>query len=77
MNEFDLILRWREKRARSVEKRQFYQVLIVLCRFGEFAGYAGMVDMLHALGDRLLAKGFSTPLLVHFISLSMQMRPMV
>eukprot|EP00026_Physarum_polycephalum_P001239 Phypoly_transcript_01240.p1 GENE.Phypoly_transcript_01240~~Phypoly_transcript_01240.p1 ORF type:complete len:912 (+),score=141.85 Phypoly_transcript_01240:31-2766(+) len=34
-----------------------------LVRFGRFAGYAGMIDMLHALGDRLLAKGFSTPLL--------------
>jgi alpha-aminoadipic semialdehyde synthase len=34
-----------------------------LVRFGQFAGYAGMIDMLHALGDRLLAKGFSTPLL--------------
>ncbi|KAF2073709.1 hypothetical protein CYY_004997 [Polysphondylium violaceum] len=34
-----------------------------LVRFGSFAGYAGMIDMLHALGDRLLAKGFSTPFL--------------
>eukprot|EP01113_Clastostelium_recurvatum_P037851 TRINITY_DN5577_c0_g1_i1.p1 TRINITY_DN5577_c0_g1~~TRINITY_DN5577_c0_g1_i1.p1 ORF type:complete len:984 (+),score=240.38 TRINITY_DN5577_c0_g1_i1:48-2954(+) len=34
-----------------------------LVRFGRFAGYAGMIDMLHALGDRLLAKGFSTPFL--------------
>ncbi|EGG18260.1 aminoadipic semialdehyde synthase [Cavenderia fasciculata] len=34
-----------------------------LVRFGAFAGYAGMIDMLHALGDRLLAKGFSTPFL--------------
>jgi alpha-aminoadipic semialdehyde synthase len=34
-----------------------------LVRFGQFAGYAGMIDMLHALGDRLLAKGYSTPLL--------------
>eukprot|EP01133_Synstelium_polycarpum_P015981 gene15981-19006_t len=35
-----------------------------LVRFGAFAGYAGMIDMLHALGDRLLAKGFSTPFLL-------------
>jgi alpha-aminoadipic semialdehyde synthase len=34
-----------------------------LVRFGQFAGYAGMIDMIHALGNRLLAKGYSTPLL--------------
>lgn len=35
-----------------------------LVRFGQFAGYAGMADTLHALGDRLLALGHSTPFLV-------------
>ena len=34
-----------------------------LVKFGQFAGYAGMIDMLHAMGDRLLALGYSTPLL--------------
>ncbi|PRP85437.1 aminoadipic semialdehyde synthase, partial [Planoprotostelium fungivorum] len=34
-----------------------------LVRFGKFAGYAGTVDTLHALGDRLLALGHSTPFL--------------
>lgn len=34
-----------------------------LVRFGKFAGYAGMIDTLHALGDRLLALGHSTPFL--------------
>jgi len=34
-----------------------------LVRFGKFAGYAGMIDMLHGLGDRLLALGYSTPFL--------------
>lgn len=34
-----------------------------LVKFGKFAGYAGMIDMFHGLGDRLLAMGFSTPFL--------------
>jgi len=34
-----------------------------LVRFGKFAGYAGMIDTLHALGDRLLGLGHSTPFL--------------
>jgi alpha-aminoadipic semialdehyde synthase len=34
-----------------------------LVRFGRFAGYAGMVDTLHAIGDRWLALGYSTPFL--------------
>jgi len=34
-----------------------------LVRFGKFAGFAGTVDTLHALGDRLLALGHSTPFL--------------
>eukprot|EP01114_Cavostelium_apophysatum_P004449 TRINITY_DN1468_c0_g1_i1.p1 TRINITY_DN1468_c0_g1~~TRINITY_DN1468_c0_g1_i1.p1 ORF type:complete len:915 (+),score=233.25 TRINITY_DN1468_c0_g1_i1:173-2917(+) len=34
-----------------------------LVRFGKFAGYAGMIDTLHALGDRMLALGHSTPFL--------------
>jgi hypothetical protein len=33
-----------------------------LVKFGKFAGYAGMIDMLHGLGDRLLARGFSETL---------------
>lgn len=32
-----------------------------LVKFGRFAGLAGMVDILHGLGNRLLAKGFATP----------------
>jgi alpha-aminoadipic semialdehyde synthase len=35
-----------------------------LVRFGKFAGFAGMIDMLRVLGERLLALGFSTPFLV-------------
>ncbi|EPZ32733.1 Alanine dehydrogenase/PNT, NAD(H)-binding domain-containing protein [Rozella allomycis CSF55] len=31
--------------------------------FGVFAGYAGMINALHGLGDRLLTMGYSTPLL--------------
>lgn len=34
-----------------------------LVRFGPWAGVAGTIDILAALGDRLLAKGFSTPFL--------------
>lgn len=34
-----------------------------IVRFGKFAGYAGMIDSLHALGNRLMAKGHSTPFL--------------
>ena len=34
-----------------------------LVRFGKFAGFAGALDLIHALGDRLLALGYSTPLL--------------
>jgi alpha-aminoadipic semialdehyde synthase len=34
-----------------------------LVRFGKFAGFAGMIDTLHAMGDRLLAKQHSTPFL--------------
>ena len=35
-----------------------------LVRFGRYAGYAGMVDFLHSLGNRLLAMGYSTPFMV-------------
>ncbi len=35
-----------------------------LVKFGPFAGYAGFVDGLHALGRRLLSQGYSTPFLV-------------
>lgn len=31
--------------------------------FGQFAGYAGMIDGLRGLGERLLSKGYSTPFL--------------
>eukprot|EP00762_Andalucia_godoyi_P001925 ANDGO_06073.mRNA.1 Alpha-aminoadipic semialdehyde synthase len=34
-----------------------------LVRFGPYAGYAGTIDILAAVGDRLLALGFSTPFL--------------
>jgi len=34
-----------------------------LVAFGAFAGYAGAIDFLRGLGERLLALGFSTPLL--------------
>mmetsp|Transcript_36889 Transcript_36889/g.90311 ORF Transcript_36889/g.90311 Transcript_36889/m.90311 type:complete len:982 (-) Transcript_36889:89-3034(-) len=34
-----------------------------LVKFGRYAGYAGFIDFLHGLGNRLLAMGFSTPLL--------------
>ena len=33
-------------------------------RFGKFAGFAGMIDMLRILGERLLVLGYSTPFLV-------------
>jgi alpha-aminoadipic semialdehyde synthase len=38
-----------------------------LVQFSRFAGYAGMVDGLHALGLRLLAKGYGNPFLVSMI----------
>ncbi|CAO3635887.1 unnamed protein product [Cunninghamella echinulata] len=34
-----------------------------LVAFGEFAGKAGMVDMLHGMGHRFLGLGYSTPLM--------------
>ncbi len=34
-----------------------------LVRFGKFAGFAGMIDMLRVLGERLLVLGYSTPFL--------------
>lgn len=34
-----------------------------LVAFGEFAGYAGMIDCLSGLGDRLLQRGMHSPLL--------------
>lgn len=33
--------------------------------FGKYAGYAGMVNCLHGLGDRFLQLGYRTPFLVH------------
>ena len=35
-----------------------------LVMFSKFAGYAGMIDGLHGLGQRLLVKGYATPFLV-------------
>ena len=37
--------------------------------FGKYAGYAGMINCLHGLGDRLLQLGYRTPFLVpsHFL----------
>jgi hypothetical protein len=35
-----------------------------LVRFGRYAGYAGMIDFLHGLGNRMLAMGYSSPFLV-------------
>ena len=32
--------------------------------FGKYAGYAGMINCLHGLGDRFLQLGYRTPLLV-------------
>lgn len=32
--------------------------------FGRYAGYAGMIDCLHGLGDRILQLGYRTPFLV-------------
>lgn len=32
--------------------------------FGKFAGYAGMINCLHGLGDRFLQLGYRTPFLV-------------
>jgi alpha-aminoadipic semialdehyde synthase len=34
-----------------------------LVRFGHYAGYAGMIDFFHCLGNRLLAMGYSSPFL--------------
>lgn len=34
--------------------------------FGKYAGVAGMVNILHGLGLRLLALGHHTPFMVHF-----------
>jgi len=33
--------------------------------FGKWAGYAGMINILHGLGLRLLALGHNTPFLVY------------
>ena len=35
-----------------------------LVAFGEYAGYAGAINCLHGLGDRLLTFGYRTPFLV-------------
>lgn len=34
-----------------------------LVQFSKFAGYAGMIDILHGLGQRLLVKGYGSPFL--------------
>lgn len=36
-----------------------------LVAFGSFAGSAGMINILHGLGDRLLSHGIRSPFLVH------------
>jgi alpha-aminoadipic semialdehyde synthase len=38
-----------------------------LVLFSKFAGYAGLIDGMHGLGHRLLAKGFGNPFLVSFL----------
>jgi len=43
-----------------------------IVKFGPYAGFAGMVDTLHALGQALLLKGFATPFL--HLSLSKEYR---
>lgn len=40
-----------------------------LVAFGAFAGFAGMINCLHGLGDRLLTNGYRTPFLVPFTCL--------
>jgi hypothetical protein len=35
-----------------------------IVKFGRFAGVAGMMDLLHGLGNRLLGLGYHTPFLV-------------
>jgi alpha-aminoadipic semialdehyde synthase len=35
-----------------------------LVLFGKHAGYAGMIDGVHGLGQRLLGLGYSSPFLV-------------
>lgn len=42
-----------------------------LVLFGKHAGYAGMIDGVHGLGQRLLGLGFSSPFLVSISSLSL------
>ncbi|KAJ3391277.1 hypothetical protein HDU92_009137 [Lobulomyces angularis] len=39
-----------------------------LVLFSRFAGYAGFMDMLHGLGQRLLSKGYGTPFLYNAMS---------
>ena len=35
--------------------------------FGKYAGVAGMIDILHGLGLRMLALGFHTPFMVRTV----------
>jgi alpha-aminoadipic semialdehyde synthase len=53
--------------AKNVQLMDYERIIAAegnrLVKFGKFAGYAGMIDMLHGLGDRLLAMGYSTPFL--------------
>lgn len=42
-----------------------------LVLFGKHAGYAGMIDGVHGLGQRLLGLGFSSPFLASISSLSL------
>ena len=47
-----------------------------LVHFGRFAGMAGTIDALQALGQNLLARGFNTPFL-HSPAAYMYVRPVV
>ena len=39
--------------------------------FGKYAGVAGMINILHGLGLRLLALGHHTPFMVNYFSIQM------
>lgn len=42
--------------------------------FGAFAGYSGMINCLHGVGDRLLSMGYRTPFLVLTQSVTVECR---
>lgn len=43
-----------------------------LVAFGKYAGVAGMINILHGLGLRLLALGHHTPFMVNILNLNMK-----